>query len=238
MGNLKLKLYGNGSSLPKLKINNSLILNLDASNYNSWQQDPLIGWKSTINNYNVTLSGTFTWDEKSIDFKLGGGRIVKTPQLTFGARDFSVCAIFKVNDSSGSWKGIITSVWNTGALPGTNEWSLGSTHTAASIGKPSIAIQTNNITYTCTATTTIVANIWYYLVGTRKGDTLKIYLNGVLENTIINSNIALPMTNTSNNFYIGGFGGGLTGPNPIYYYNGDIGNIQIYDRALTQEQVQ
>ena len=67
---------------------------------------------------------------------------------------------------------------------------------------------------------------WYMITGVQ-GETLDIYINGVLGQSIA-SNINV----TTNNVILGAW---QSGPRPL---NGNISNTQIYNRALTAAEVQ
>ena len=67
---------------------------------------------------------------------------------------------------------------------------------------------------------------WYMITGVQ-GETLDIYINGVLGQSIA-SNIDV----TTNNVILGAW---QSGPRPL---NGNISNTQIYNRALTAAEVQ
>ncbi|MDI6858731.1 MAG: sialidase domain-containing protein, partial [Dehalococcoidia bacterium] len=73
-------------------------------------------------------------------------------------------------------------------------------------------------------------NTWLHLAGTYDGATMRIYVNGVLENTVTGpSSIAtnnLPLT-------IGAQSNGTT-----YFLLGQIDDVRVYNRALTTEEIQ
>jgi hypothetical protein len=70
-------------------------------------------------------------------------------------------------------------------------------------------------------------NTWTYVVAIAESNTLKIYQNGVLKNTIINVSIPNINSNTFN----------LTIGTLQYGFNGKIDDIAIYNRALTQTEI-
>jgi hypothetical protein len=75
-------------------------------------------------------------------------------------------------------------------------------------------------------TTTPLANVWYNIVGTYDGANVKIYVNGILENTVSYS--ATPST-TAQNLKIGRWYGNIDN----YYTNGLISNVSIFNQSLT-----
>jgi hypothetical protein len=76
-----------------------------------------------------------------------------------------------------------------------------------------------------TLTETISTNTWYMITGVQ-GSALDLYINGVLSQSI-SSNINV----TTNNIHIGRWQSG--GRN----FNGDIASAQIYNRALSADEV-
>jgi hypothetical protein len=80
---------------------------------------------------------------------------------------------------------------------------------------------------TAISTGTFVANTWNHIVGVRSGSTISIYLNGTLQTTGTNSN---SITNASAK-NIG------RDNNTVRYYNDQLANPRIYNRALTAAEV-
>ena len=78
--------------------------------------------------------------------------------------------------------------------------------------------------------TTIVAGIWYHIVATYDGATIKGYVNGVIDPTTYSYSGIL--TTTSTIFSIGRLGtyNGL-------YMNGNVSGIKIYNTALSADEV-
>lgn len=78
-----------------------------------------------------------------------------------------------------------------------------------------------------TVTTTITPGNWYYAVATFDGTTRSIYVNGSLigSDTPTGHNVT-----TSGNLTVG-----VT--NSTEYFDGDIGDVQIFDRAITSTEI-
>jgi hypothetical protein len=72
--------------------------------------------------------------------------------------------------------------------------------------------------------TTISINTWYYVVGTQNATTQKLYINDSLVSS------ATSTTSVSGTYYVGKRYDDV-------YFNGNIGCIQIYNRALTDAEV-
>ncbi len=79
------------------------------------------------------------------------------------------------------------------------------------------------------STAGITANAWIHLIGTYDGNRMKLYVNGVLNNTALkNGNI----TGTTSGVTMGGnFELGTE------YYNGQIDGVRIYNRTLSENEV-
>jgi hypothetical protein len=85
------------------------------------------------------------------------------------------------------------------------------------------------------STTILEHDRWYHLAGTYDGSVAQLYVNGVLENTVPKTGPVL--ASTAGPLFIGrdqgedGFGGGE-------FFNGLIDEVEIYNRALTAEEIQ
>jgi PKD repeat protein len=71
---------------------------------------------------------------------------------------------------------------------------------------------------------------WYHIVGTWDGTYHKIYLNGVLQGS---ATPEVTIGNYDSDLYIGSYGGNIE----RYALNGVIDDVRIYNRALTDEEV-
>ncbi|MFZ1530140.1 MAG: LamG-like jellyroll fold domain-containing protein [Ferruginibacter sp.] len=80
----------------------------------------------------------------------------------------------------------------------------------------------------CVGTSTVTDGNWHYVVGTYDGTGLKIYVDGVLENTVATS--AIPMTGSSP-LYAGSLNGAIK-------FNGSLDEISIWNIPLSLTQVQ
>ena len=93
---------------------------------------------------------------------------------------------------------------------------------------PSLYDGGSALNYIIRGKTSIKAGLWYYLVGTRRGSELAIYVNGELENTFTSP---APANITSYSPSIGRMRSGQ------HVLHGQIAKTQIYNRALTAEEV-
>jgi chitodextrinase len=83
------------------------------------------------------------------------------------------------------------------------------------------------------STTVRSLNVWYYVAGVYNASarTLDIYVNGVLNNGTLSGTIPASQINSAVNVNIGRRSGG-------YYFNGVIDDVRIYNRALSQAEIQ
>jgi hypothetical protein len=80
-------------------------------------------------------------------------------------------------------------------------------------------------------TTNIVENQWYHLAGSYNGSVMKVYVNGVLEGEQSRND---PRTSTTGNLQIGA----LRMSGEEYWTNGTVDEVKIYNRALSQQEIQ
>jgi hypothetical protein len=76
---------------------------------------------------------------------------------------------------------------------------------------------------------TVEANTWTHLVGTFDGSTMKIFKNGVLQGSKSLSGV---LDKRNGDLFIGTYGGSRN------WVNGSIANVQIYNTALTPQEIQ
>lgn len=108
--------------------------------------------------------------------------------LDFGSNDFTVeYWVYKKN--ANVYGGV--SKWNTGLTPTSNEWGLLLNADGAGSNRPNFIVESGSTSYACPASTNLNLNTWYHLAGVREGTSLKIYINGLLENTISIGNISV-----------------------------------------------
>ena len=100
--------------------------------------------------------------------------------------------------------------------------------------------QTGGSSHTQRYSTTVRSlNVWYHVAGVydAAAGTLNIYVNGALDNGVLVGTVSASQINPAFNVYIGRR---TIGPRSIapYYFNGVIDELRIYNRALTQAEVQ
>src|SRR4029077_4026584 len=85
------------------------------------------------------------------------------------------------------------------------------------------------------STTVRSLNVWHHVAGVydASAQTLDIYVNGVLDNGTLRGTIPAAQINSAVNVNIGRRSGGSG-----YYFNGVIDDVRIYNRALSQADIQ
>ena len=77
----------------------------------------------------------------------------------------------------------------------------------------------------------VVNGQWHHIVGSWDGSTKRIYVDGVLRNSVSKSgNLVTQITGAA----VGRFGGTTTG----YYFGGYIPKVSLYSRGLTADEIQ
>ena len=92
-----------------------------------------------------------------------------------------------------------------------------------STGKAQLNIWRSNVLYNVQSTTTINNDQWYHIMGVNDGSDLKIYVNGVLENTNVGGGGTID--NAIINFEIGRRQAGSNEG----YWNGGIDEVAVWD---------
>jgi hypothetical protein len=202
---------------PENIVTNGLVLNIDSGNRNSY---PVTGTSiydlSGFGNTGTLTNGpTFSG--------LNGGAIVfdgvddyvisSVNSGISGTASRSICAWAKFNNISSS---VVCGIGD--AAVSNNLFEL-QAYQNKMIGHPyGSAIFSQ---------TTLSTGVWYFAAYTYDGTTCKLYLNGILE---ASENRVLTTINTP-------FSLGKKGFNPNSNMNGSISNAQLYNRALTQQEV-
>ena len=125
--------------------------------------------------------------------------------------------VAKSNDASG---------WQLKTSPDTGPETFG------------MAITTGTNTHIQRYSTTVRSlNTWYHVAGVydASAQTLSMYVNGVLDNGTLSGVVPSSQTNSSVNVSIGRRAPGTWGG---FYFNGLIDEVRIYNRALTQAEIQ
>ncbi|MDE0820090.1 MAG: DUF2341 domain-containing protein [Opitutales bacterium] len=113
----------------------------------------------------------------------GGVKVADSDALDFGEDNFTVEMWERKEAGSSGWKNIGDfGKWQTGAQPGQNEWSLGTTKTGND-NKPGFSIEIGSTSHAVNSPSDIAINTWNHIAGVRDGKTMRLYVNGVEEGT-------------------------------------------------------
>jgi len=207
-------------------VTDGLVLHLDAGNTSSYPGTGTIWSDLTGNGNNGTLTNgaTYLTDNGGIMSFDGINDYVSTPNTTFLDLPNNTSMEFWVNSNSLNNIDIISHRFNCYGAAYNPTWANGYTP-----GKLSIYYYISGWKGVST-TTTPLPNTWYHLVGTYDGSTMKIYLNGVLENT---RGAVGTIKQYESNLDIGGY----TGYPGTYAWDGEIPIVRYYHKTLTDSEV-
>jgi hypothetical protein len=213
-------------------IKSGLILNLDAANRKSYSGSGTIWYDRSGNGNNGTLIGGVGYNNsnvKSLIFDGANNRIdcgTSFPSVISGTNSFSIeCWVYPLNTQptySDIWGnhtepvvGIV--MQQNASILNQYSWGWGNGVSWASSGFSNFF--------------NLIAFKWNHLVAIRNGSSVQTYLNGNLIDATSNSSSIL--SNSSFNFQIG------TGYNlgSSRYFNGNISNFKIYNRALSAQEI-
>jgi hypothetical protein len=221
-----LTVIGKRRELSPNIITDGLVLHLDAGNTSSYPGTGTDWFDLTGNGNNGTLTNgvTYLTDNGGIMSFDGINDYVYTPNTNFLDLPNNTSMEFWVNSNSLNNNDIISHRFNCYGAAYNPTWTNGYTP-----GKLSIYYAISGWKAVST-TTTPLPNTWYHLVGTYDGTTMRIYLNGVLENTRnVIGNIA------QNEAYLGI--GTYTGAPGTYAWDGKIPIVRYYHKTLTDNEV-
>ncbi len=112
-------------------------------------------------------------------------RVADDPLLDFGEGDFSVSFwVLKRSASAGTNYDNLYGVskWSTGQQPGANEWLLnvGVGNQSEISDRPRFVVESGTRHYATTGLVGLTLGEWHHLVGVRRDDELRLYVDGVL----------------------------------------------------------
>lgn len=152
-------------------------------------------------------------------------RITSAPENTLGTGDFTISVWFR---STSTDEGVIWNKRNTSSCSQASGPTTGMSQTSAGNGNTFTAFTRSTSTYRLYSQSAVSDGGWYNGMLVRSGNTLTMYLNGQVEESV---NIT-PGINfaTTLDLFIG---------RTIYcsgnYYDGDVDDFTIWDQALSEE---
>jgi hypothetical protein len=216
-------------------VTDGLVLDLDAANVKSYPGSGTSIYDLSGNGNNGTLTNGPTFDSGNlgnIDFD-GTNDEIRTfdYDLDFGTNSFTLSAWIKTSNNTQRGK-----IINKGLSASFPNGSKGYSIRFFSIASFSVGDGTNFTSVDVSNVNDVPNNEWVCFVGVcdRSNLTQYIYINGGVNNTT-----AVNYTSTTNDdaeLTIGSLNRGSYGGNSEFF-DGQISNVQIYNRALTAEEV-
>jgi len=204
-------------------VTSGLLLNLDAGNLKSYPTSGTAWTDLSGNANNGTLVNSPTYSSTNggnLTFN-GTNQYASTPLSLGGYTAFTIAAWIKTTVVS---KDII-------ATYGVNNifelWSSASNKVVLYVYATGGAVSYR------TSIASITTGSWVYCVGVYQGSnaTLNTYVNGILDNGVLTGTIPASVAAGASTVVIGNANSGN------YYFNGSMGQISIYNRALSAVEV-
>ena len=217
-------------------IADGLVFNMDAANRASTK--PISTITTSFNTVDTSISGAFSdngiFDSSTItpSFAFGGtDDYIETSYDSTGVTGLTVSAWAKAN-SYGSYNCI--SAQFTAGNASTSSWVLESVGTSPTGMRFYVDKNGSGTAVYAGGNTTISTGQWYNFSGTWNGSIILVYINGVAESTTQTgvTSIGDPTTNMT----IGCLHN-TDGSIPNGLWNGNIGPVHIYNRALSANEV-
>jgi hypothetical protein len=109
----------------------------------------------------------------------GGIKVADDDRLDFEADDFTVEMWVSKHAHSKGWSNIGEfGKWHTGAQPGKNEWSLGTTQEGDD-DRPGFSVEIGTTSHRVNAADNLLLNEWTHIVGVRNGEVIALYVDGI-----------------------------------------------------------
>ena len=204
-------------------IADGLVFNMDAANRAS--TIPSTNTTKTFNTLDLSQSGSIvtdaTWEAGS------------PPTFDFDGSDAKI----ETNFNSANFTSLTVSNWVYRSTGGThylaNQWVEGSASTSAwgintHVNKAYFFVRAGSSSPTIFGSSTLNSGVWLNICGVWDGSQIHVYVNGIADAT---PQTCASMNNSSVNMSIG------ASTNNLYYLNGNINNVHIYNRALSANEV-
>ena len=211
-------------------------------NEDSWNGTPLEVLDSSGNgNHGRAYGGATTVDSGKFGTRCGffnginGYVDVGSNDFNFGTGDFSIEFWMKANDWSDTedYRAVISNAKLAGRYWDGIQFSRVGSYWATHYGYTHgalILITKYPSDRGASSFLALQADTWYHVIGLRKNGTITLYLDGVVQNSVISDGDV----DTIQNMLIG------KNPDSKYprYFDGAIDEVAIYNRALTEEEIQ
>jgi hypothetical protein len=231
-----------------------LVLGLVLANAANAADPNLVGWwkfddgsgttasDSSGNGNNGTLQGNPLW----VAGKIGGAlefdgddsvNLGNASMLNLGTDNWAITAWIKttITGTGDDNKGTVFA--NGGDWSGGIRFTLAVSETG---GEGTITLTTDDDSTKAQATSNAIVNdgVWHHVVGMRDGTTLNVYIDGILDGT--NSVPAgYDLSGTSqHDVHIGAITDHTNNSLRKYFREGAIDDVRIYNRALTEQEIQ
>jgi hypothetical protein len=219
-------------------VTDGLVLNLDATNINSYPGSGTT-WTDTsgYNNSGTLINSPAFLRERgrgSIVFD-GVDDRVSISDFNYGRSGCTIASWVKYNATTTGYKEAIVSKWQTGAGI-VNEFVLGSVQNIGTApGNAYFAVFNSNdqVVFANDSSTIMAVGTWYYVLGTFDGLNTKIYLNGQYKGISANSTSPTIKTVASQPIALASFGATFS-----FNTSCSISLAQIYNKALSAQEVQ
>jgi hypothetical protein len=193
------------------------IYDLNKDNHGNLLNGPI--WNSTNNGY-LQFDGT----NDSVDFG---------DNLDIGLSNYTFCISFKASSLSGLLHGLFSKAI---AADATQRYALFIYNTGGNYKITTFISNGGSSDVQTPSTINVVTNVWYHVaVVFNRSDKVYLYINGNLDSSATISQFQAIDFQSSYNFRLASYGDAAN--NASYFLNGIISNFQVYNRALTAEEI-
>ena len=145
--------------------------------------------------------------------------IADNESLDFGTGDFTYSLWIKTTQST---HGALFNQWDYTLT--SSQWATSSFESQLKTNKFYLRVSNGSGGVEVTSTTSVNNGIWYYATVVRDGTTLRLYINGVQEDTGDVTGVDIP--NSTRPLWVG-----KSDSSGSVYFDGKITNVQIWDKA-------
>ena len=204
---------------------------VDAANPKSYPGTGTTWYDMGSDSADGTLTGGISLVDNAMQFTLNSDHVSFTDvsKLDFGSSNFTLSGWGMIDAAVSGYRGTLMSKWNNGGSPGTNEWLLGFGGTT-SARIPRFTIEVGTTSYSAVGTTDAVIGDWYNIVGVRNGNTIYLYLQGELIDSIA---VSGTINNISGREVNLGWFEGVSNPG----FKGSISMVSAHNRALSAAEI-